>query len=127
LVGLAAIVAVVLAPRAARACQALWLAAPAPRNGPPPGLVGAVALFLATLFAALLLQAAMDFLGLGVQPPIPSLGAMLADGMTTLAISPAGVLAPGLALWLCAFGLFVAADALVGYFSRKDVVARLNE
>ena len=34
---------------------------------------------------------------------------------------------PALVLWACAFALYTGADALIGFFSTKDVMARLNE
>jgi oligopeptide transport system permease protein len=47
---------------------------------------------------AILFEAFLSFLGLGVPPPMPSWGAMAADGVHSLRIAPHIVLAPSLAL-----------------------------
>ncbi len=47
---------------------------------------------------AILFEAFLSFLGLGVPPPTPSWGAMAADGVHALRIAPHIVLAPSLAL-----------------------------
>ncbi|MGQ4274629.1 ABC transporter permease [Terrihabitans sp. B22-R8] len=54
-----------------------------------------VTLLLAT---ALLAEASLSFLGLGVQPPDPSWGQMLARGYTYMEIAPEQMYAPGLAI-----------------------------
>lgn len=54
------------------------------------------------LAAALLAEASLSFLGLGVQPPQPSWGAMLARAYTYIDIAPAQMLAPGFAILLTA-------------------------
>ncbi len=48
--------------------------------------------------AAILFEAFLSFLGLGVPPPTPSWGAMAADGIHALRIAPHMVLAPSVAL-----------------------------
>jgi oligopeptide transport system permease protein len=47
---------------------------------------------------AILFEAFMSFLGLGVQPPTASWGSMAADGVASIRISPHIVLAPSIAL-----------------------------
>ena len=47
---------------------------------------------------AILLEAALSFLGLGAQPPTPSLGVILADGRNYLSVSPWPVVTAGIAL-----------------------------
>jgi len=47
---------------------------------------------------AILFEAFLSFLGLGVQPPTPSWGSMAADGIAAIRISPHIVLAPAVAL-----------------------------
>ncbi|MBR0784744.1 ABC transporter permease [Bradyrhizobium iriomotense] len=58
-----------------------------------------VTLLLAT---ALLAEASLSFLGLGVQPPQPSWGAMLARAYQYMEIEPSQMYAPGLAILLTA-------------------------
>lgn len=50
------------------------------------------------LAGALLAEASLSFLGLGVQPPQPSWGAMLARAYTYIDIAPGQMFAPGLAI-----------------------------
>ncbi|MBU0704752.1 MAG: hypothetical protein KKC18_12900 [Chloroflexi bacterium] len=123
--GLAVVVA--LLPRAVRFCQSLWPAAPEQRKGLMLGVVGPGALFLGSLFGGLVLLSALNFIGLGVQPPTPSLGGAIQEGMRMLRGGAVGATRAGVVLWACAFALYTAADALVGFFHTKDVMARLNE
>jgi peptide/nickel transport system permease protein len=57
---------------------------------------------------ALQIEAALSFLGLGAQPPTPSLGVMLADGRDVLTQAPWAEVFPGLAIavTVLAFNLF---------------------
>jgi len=126
-VWLGLVCALVLLPRAVRMYQVLWTAAPEQRRGLVLGLAGSGVLLLGTLFAGLGLVAALDFLGLGVQPPTPSLGNVLSEALRLLPVSPHVLLAGGGVLGACAFACFSAADALVGLFSSKEPLARLNE
>ena len=54
------------------------------------------------LAGALLAEASLSFLGLGVQPPQPSWGAMLARAYTYVDITPEQMYAPGIAIMLTA-------------------------
>jgi oligopeptide transport system permease protein len=48
--------------------------------------------------AAILFEAFLSFLGVGIQPPTPSWGSMAADGLAAIRIAPHIVLAPSIAL-----------------------------
>ena len=48
----------------------------------------------------ILFEASMSFLGLGVQPPTPSWGVMIANGRDSLQAAPWTVLVPGIALMI---------------------------
>jgi peptide/nickel transport system permease protein len=61
---------------------------------------------------AILSEAALSFLGLGVQAPTPSWGAMLNFGRTHLIDAPHVTIFPGLAVALVVFGFTVLGDAL---------------
>jgi peptide/nickel transport system permease protein len=56
--------------------------------------------------------AGLSFLGLGVQPPTPEWGAMLADGRQVLAVAPHVSTVPGLLIFLVTVGLNIVGDAL---------------
>ena len=60
----------------------------------------------------LLLEAALSFLGIGVPPPTPSWGNMIADGAPYLATAPWTTLFPGLAIALVVMALNAVGDAL---------------
>ena len=51
----------------------------------------------------ILVEAALSFIGLGVAPPTPSWGGMIAQGREYLATSPWVVIAPGMALMVAVF------------------------
>lgn len=61
---------------------------------------------------AILVEASLSFLGLGTQPPAPSLGMMLAEGRNFLLLSPWSAAFPGLAILLVAFVLNFFGDVL---------------
>lgn len=51
------------------------------------------------------IESSLDYLGLGVQPPVPSWGAMITEGQKYLQINPMLVILPGLALFLLVAGM----------------------
>jgi ABC-type dipeptide/oligopeptide/nickel transport system permease subunit len=63
---------------------------------------------------AIMAEAALSFLGLGVQPPTPSWGAMIADGrdLSQLRHAPWTSLFPGLAIGAAVLGFNLLGDAL---------------
>ena len=60
----------------------------------------------------MLLEAALSFLGLGVPPPEPSWGGMLADGRNRLLVAPWIATYPGLALAITVWGINMLGDGL---------------
>ena len=64
------------------------------------------------LSAAVLVEASLSFLGLGAQPPTPSLGLMLAEGRNFLLLSPWSALFAGFAILFLSFGFNLLGDAL---------------
>jgi peptide/nickel transport system permease protein len=64
------------------------------------------------LSSAILVEASLSFLGLGVQPPTPSLGLMLSEGRNFLMLSPWSAVFSGAAILVLAFGLNLLGDAL---------------
>ena len=61
---------------------------------------------------AILAEAALSFLGLGVQPPQPSWGRMLNDALTYMYATPGIAIYPGLAIVLAVLGLNLLGDGL---------------
>lgn len=62
--------------------------------------------------SAILLESGLSFLGLGIQPPQPSWGNMIADGRELIVIAPWVALAPGIALILTVLACTLLGDAL---------------
>lgn len=60
----------------------------------------------------MLLEAGLSFLGVGVQPPLPSWGNMIADGRDQLVAAPWISLFPGLAIALVVMSLNAVGDGL---------------
>jgi ABC-type dipeptide/oligopeptide/nickel transport system permease subunit len=80
-----------------------------------PNVVAPV-LIAATLgiAAAIMAEASLSFLGLGVQPPTPSWGSMIADGrdLNQLRNAPWTSVSPGLAIGAAVLGFNLLGDAL---------------
>ena len=69
---------------------------------------------------AILLESGLSFLGLGIQPPAPSWGNMIAGGRDLLVVAPWVALAPGVALVLTVLGTTVLGDALRDRLARDE-------
>nr|BAG82720.1 putative dipeptide ABC transporter permease [uncultured bacterium] len=61
---------------------------------------------------AIIFAAALGFLGLGIQPPRPEWGAMIADGLPFLRQAPNLVFFPGIAIMLTVLGFNLFGDGL---------------
>jgi peptide/nickel transport system permease protein len=68
---------------------------------------------------AILAEATMSFLGLGVPPPTPSWGAMLNDGRAHLFDAPHVVLVPAAAVMLAVLAFNFIGDALRDYLDPR--------
>jgi len=66
----------------------------------------------ASFAIAVLVEAALSYLGLSVRPPAPSWGRMLFDAQTLMALAPTLAIFPGLAIALAVFGLNLLGDGL---------------
>ncbi len=61
---------------------------------------------------AILLEAALSFLGLGVPPPLPSLGLMIAEAKDYMFFKPWVIEIPGIALFVLILGINLLGDGL---------------
>jgi peptide/nickel transport system permease protein len=85
-----------------------------------PNLLGPLLVQASLAFAAALLaEAALSYLGLGIQPPDPSLGRMLKEAQSFLPLSPYPALVPGLALSLAVLGFNLLGDGLRDYLDPR--------
>ena len=78
-----------------------------------PNIAGPI-LVVATLgvAGAILIEAALSFLGLGTQPPVPSWGGMLSTARDQLFTAPWISIFPGLAIFVTVLGLNLLGDGL---------------
>lgn len=61
---------------------------------------------------AILDEAALSFLGVGIMPPAPSLGAMVTDARTYMVVAPWMILSPGVMIILAVLSLNLLGDGL---------------
>jgi peptide/nickel transport system permease protein len=67
----------------------------------------------------ILAEAALAYVGLGVQPPTPSWGKMLADSQTMISLAPHVALVPGLTIVLMVLGVNLLGDGLRDVFDPR--------
>jgi peptide/nickel transport system permease protein len=86
-----------------------------------PNLVAPIIVY-ATLFipANILLEAALSFLGVGVQPPRPSWGAMLSDAVSIFDVAWWFMFFPGMALLLTVLAFNLVGDGLQDALNPKS-------
>ncbi len=78
----------------------------------PNALTGAVVFATLSVGAAILTEATLSFLGLGVPPPTPTWGNIVAEGRRFLLDSPWITVFPGLAIMVTVFGFNFFGDGL---------------
>jgi peptide/nickel transport system permease protein len=78
-----------------------------------PNISGEI-LVMGTLWVAtaIIVEASLSFIGLGVRPPTPSWGAMIRDGLDQLTNAPWLSIFPGLAIFFSVFSFNLIADGL---------------
>jgi peptide/nickel transport system permease protein len=76
---------------------------------------------------AILLESGLSFLGLGIQPPAPSWGNMIAGGRDLLVVAPWVALAPGIALVVTVLAVTVLGDAWRDRLAGERFVGRLPQ
>jgi peptide/nickel transport system permease protein len=89
-------------------------------NAATPVLVQASVL----MAIAILVEASLSFLGVGVRPPTPSLGLMLADGRGFMVQAPWMVVFPGLAIMAAVLGFNMMADGLRDWLDPQQAAGR---
>jgi peptide/nickel transport system permease protein len=65
-----------------------------------------------TIPAAIIGEAVLSFLGLGVQPPTPSWGVMLSDAQSYVSQAPRLAIFPGIAIFVCSLSFNLLGDGL---------------
>ena len=78
-----------------------------------PNLAGPLVVFGTLIIPAnVLLEASLSYLGLGLQPPTPTWGQMLADGQSYYATAPWMIAVPGIALLTTTVAFNLVGDGL---------------
>lgn len=78
-----------------------------------PNIVSPIIVQATFVFAyAIIVEATLSFLGVGIRPPEPSLGGMLSDGRSIMAVAPWAVIYPGAAIMAAALGFNLLGDGL---------------
>jgi peptide/nickel transport system permease protein len=70
------------------------------------------------MVAGVYIEAGLSIVGLGVQPPTPSLGVLLNNGLRFVTVAPTYVIGPALLLLLLALAFMLIADALNAAVNR---------
>jgi len=74
----------------------------------------------------IVLEAALSYLGLGIQPPLPSWGLMISEGQSYLEINPWLSVLPGLALFMLVAGVqFLTRSLTTEGEEERDIAVRI--
>ena len=88
-----------------------------------PNLASTIVVFVPLILAnAILLEAALSYLGAGVQPPNPSWGTMISDGIDQIPAAFHDVLVPGIMLVLAVMSINIFGDGLRDAFDPRAKV-----
>lgn len=78
-----------------------------------PNLMNQIIVVLTlTIASAIVIEAALSFLGVGVKPPLPSWGIMIAEGREHIFFRPWLVMIPGVALFVLVLSINLLGDGL---------------
>lgn len=78
-----------------------------------PNLMNQIIVVLTlTIASAIVIEAALSFLGVGVKPPLPSWGIMIAEGRAHIFFRPWLVMIPGVALFVLVLSINLLGDGL---------------
>lgn len=89
-----------------------------------PNIAGTVIADLGLRFSwSIILIASVNFLGLGIQPPMPELGLMVSENRVIIGGNPAAILAPSMVLGVLIIGVNLVGDAFVRQLDRSEAGA----
>ena len=78
----------------------------------PNSLTPVLVMYALSVSGAIMAESSLSFLGLGAQPPVPSLGSMINAGIDFVTISPWISIAPGFVIASIVFGFNMFSDGL---------------
>lgn len=81
-----------------------------------------IVIFSLEVGVAILSEAALSFLGVGIQPPTPSWGLMIAEGKESIFLRPWLVILPGMFIFLLVLSTNLVGDGLRDLTSSEDRV-----
>jgi len=85
-----------------------------------PNLMGLLIVQAAIQFAlGVVAEAGLSYVGLGVQPPMPSWGRMLSEAQTMIGFAPWLAIFPGLAIMTLVFGFGLIGDGLSDHLDPR--------
>jgi ABC-type dipeptide/oligopeptide/nickel transport system permease subunit len=87
----------------------------------PHVLPSALVVATLTVPTVILLESGLDFLGLGVPPPTPTLGGMISDGLTNITTHPLLAFYPGIALMILVVGINLLGEGINALISERTV------
>jgi ABC-type dipeptide/oligopeptide/nickel transport system permease subunit len=86
-----------------------------------PNLVAPILVYATlTIPTNILTEAALSFLGVGVQPPTSSWGQMLSDATRTFSVNPTYMVVPGMAIFITVLAFNLFGDGLRDAFDPKS-------
>lgn len=72
-----------------------------------------------SMSGAIVMEAALSYLGLGAVPPAPSLGSMLSENRSSMELAPWTVIYPGIALAIIVLSINMFGDAVRDYLDPR--------
>jgi peptide/nickel transport system permease protein len=82
------------------------------RHAMPNAIRQSIVYSMSDVVQAIVILASLTFFGLGVAPPTPEWGSMIADGQPYLVSDPILAIAPGIAIMIIGLGLSLIGDGL---------------
>lgn len=74
-----------------------------------------------SIATAITTEAALSFIGLGVQPPTPSWGSILSEGNTHLVLNPQPAILSGIAIFILVLSINLVGEGLIDNFSNETI------
>jgi peptide/nickel transport system permease protein len=72
----------------------------------------------------IIIEAAISFLGLGLPPPTPSLGLMIAEGREYMFFLPYLMVIPGVVIFVAEVAIYLLGDGIADLFAPDDRLGR---
>jgi peptide/nickel transport system permease protein len=88
-----------------------------------PNIIGPIIIYATMgIGDAIITEAGLSFLGLGIQPPTPTWGGMLSNGKNYISVAPYEVIYSGIAIMITVVAFNTLGDGLRDFFDPKQSV-----